>query len=148
MRKRQWDTFWLRFWERTNRGPDCWLWTGLKANGYGQMRTPEGKQEGAHRIAYRWANGDIPNGKMVLHRCGVKLCVKPEHLYIGGAKDNARDARRHGVLVTGKDHWQRQKTHCPQGHEYTDGNTHWYRGSRYCRACHKAYSLNYSRRNR
>jgi hypothetical protein len=27
------------------------------------------------------------------------------------------------------------KTHCPQGHEYSEKNTYFYRGARYCRTC-------------
>lgn len=27
------------------------------------------------------------------------------------------------------------KTHCPQGHEYNEENTRWYKGSRNCRVC-------------
>lgn len=29
------------------------------------------------------------------------------------------------------------RTHCPQGHEYTEANTYMYRGSRSCRECHR-----------
>lgn len=35
----------------------------------------------------------------------------------------------------GEDHYRRQKTHCPQGHQYSEENTWWYRGSRLCRIC-------------
>ena len=31
----------------------------------------------------------------------------------------------------------RGKSQCPLGHEYTGGNTLWYRGYRYCRACRR-----------
>lgn len=30
-----------------------------------------------------------------------------------------------------------KKTHCPQGHEYTEENTYWYKGFRACRICRK-----------
>jgi hypothetical protein len=30
---------------------------------------------------------------------------------------------------------RRSRTHCKRGHEFTDENTRWYRGERYCRAC-------------
>ena len=32
------------------------------------------------------------------------------------------------------------KTHCPEGHEYTDENTYEWGGSRNCKACHRARS--------
>ena len=149
MHKRKWPTFWQRFWERVDRGEGCWLWCGLRlATGYGQIRTPDDSQELAHRVAWKWAYGEIPHGKYVLHRCDIKLCVRPDHLYLGGAKENARDAIEAGVLPRGANHSKGRLTHCPQGHPYDEANTYLYKGRRYCRACHKIHSLNYSRKPR
>lgn len=35
------------------------------------------------------------------------------------------------------------KTHCRRGHEYTDENTRWFRGTRYCKTCHAENTLRY-----
>jgi hypothetical protein len=32
------------------------------------------------------------------------------------------------------------RTHCPQGHEYTEANTYWWHGSRVCRTCKRERS--------
>ena len=66
------------------------------------------------------------------HTCDNKRCVDPEHLFEGSNSDNQRDAVDKGRNP------QAKKTHCPQGHEYSPGNT--YRrpsrpSERQCRTC-------------
>jgi hypothetical protein len=48
-------------------------------------------------MAYELAYGPVPAGMMVLHRCGIKSCTNPDHLYLGNALQNAADARTHGA---------------------------------------------------
>lgn len=65
----------------------CWFWLGFKNHlGYGVL----GKDR-AHRVAYKLFNGPIPKGLSVLHRCDVRSCVNPEHLWLGTQTDNMRD---------------------------------------------------------
>jgi hypothetical protein len=67
----------------------------------------------------------------VCHRCDNRLCVNPEHLFLGTNADNVADRVRKGRTVKGP-----RVTHCKHGHEYTAENTyHTRRGSRLCRAC-------------
>jgi hypothetical protein len=42
------------------------------------------------------ANGPIPDGLFVLHRCDNPPCVRPDHLRLGTAKDNTQDMLRKG----------------------------------------------------
>lgn len=42
------------------------------------------------------ANGPIEGGLWVLHRCDNPPCVRPEHLFLGTAKDNTQDMIRKG----------------------------------------------------
>lgn len=147
MYKREWPAFWSRFWSRVSRGANCWIWQGPPSTaGYGRIRPPDRPEEGTHRVAWRWAFGEIPDKAWVLHRCNVRRCVRPDHLYIGGPKENYADAREAGTNTQGERHWQRRKTHCSQGHEYSEANIYRYQGRRYCRACHRVYSLRYARR--
>lgn len=89
-----------RFWEKVARGDSCWLWTAAQTgNGYGTFKV-DGNMYAAHRIAYLLAFG--PPEEDVLHRCGTPLCVRPEHLYDGDAKANARDRIGHGTHPGGE----------------------------------------------
>jgi hypothetical protein len=83
-----------RFWSKVSRTGPCWLWTGsLTGSGqaYGQIRDEQGTPDFAHRVAWRMVKGPIPAGMLVLHRCDVPRCVRPDHLYLGTAQDNADD---------------------------------------------------------
>jgi len=94
-----------RFWARvTKAGPDeCWLWTGGKNTyGYGILRTESrGRARGAHRYSWELHHGAIPDGMQVLHKCDVRNCVNPAHLFLGSNQQNTADKMakgRHVVL--------------------------------------------------
>lgn len=69
----------------------CIEWQGWHTKaGYGQL-TRDGKKIYAHRDAWEKANGPIPKGMHVLHRCDNPPCVNPEHLFLGTHTDNMHD---------------------------------------------------------
>jgi hypothetical protein len=80
----------------------CWLWLACKyESGYGSFqlgRRPGGgkRYTGAHRAAYELFVGPIPPGQQVLHRCDVRACVNPAHLFLGTNDDNVRDREQKG----------------------------------------------------
>jgi hypothetical protein len=84
----------------------CWLWTGaIIHTGYGHLWEPDSKAvHRVHRLAYRVWHGPIPDDQYVLHRCDVRACFNPDHLFLGTRSENMRDASAKGRLGTGTRH--------------------------------------------
>lgn len=88
-----------RFWSKVEFSDGCWVWKGsARETGYGQFNN-EGKIVKAHRLAYEWIVGPIADGLYVCHHCDNRLCVRPDHLFLGTAKENMQDCVRKGRLV-------------------------------------------------
>lgn len=74
----------------------CWNWLyGKDKDGYGKI-TFKYKSYRTHRLVYENIYGEIPKGKLVLHKCDNKSCCNPEHLFLGTQKDNVHDCIKKG----------------------------------------------------
>ncbi len=112
--------------------PDgCWKWLGNHdSDGYGRfwLGLPGQKTIGAHRFAYLSIKGEIPEGLVLDHLCRNVGCVNPDHVEPVTVGEN----QRRGLNVA-------LKTHCKQGHPYTQENTVIrHTGRRWCLTCRKA----------
>lgn len=109
----------------------CHVFRGGKAKGYGAV-FKGGNNIPVHRYCWEMELGPIPDGLVVDHLCRNRACCNVDHLRLVTSRINALEnngsppSRNIG------------KTHCPQGHAYSEENTYRYpSGSRMCRACHK-----------
>lgn len=105
----------------------CWIWRGRPGPiGYVDIKR-WGRRWLAHRFAWTYTNGPIPEGMTVDHICFVRNCVNPDHLQLLSHEDNVRRQQR----------WL-NRTHCMSGeHEWVEENI--YRspgnGRSRCRKC-------------
>lgn len=128
----------------------CWRWTGhVTKTGYART-TYNGESRAAHRVFYEYLRGPIPEGMTLDHQCHTqdqtctggdtcphRRCVNPDHLLPMTVGENAS-------LM-----YPARKTHCKNGHEYTEQNTQIRIENglekRTCRRCH--YERKHARRS-
>lgn len=112
---------------------ECWLWKRLiGSHGYGLIYGAK-KERLAHRLMWEITNGVIKPGFHILHKCDVRSCCNPNHLFIGTQKDNMVDCAKKGRCSN----QNVGKKICKNGH-----SPEWrvYKGSRYCKACKRMRS--------
>ena len=108
----------------------CWVWTGcISSNGYARV-TWAGRVENAHRVVWRLLTGrDVPTGMEMDHLCRNRACVNPAHLEVV-------DKRTNTLRGIGPTAINARKTHCNEGHPFTEENTYVESGGgRRCRTC-------------
>lgn len=130
------------------RAGECLLSNASKSsNGYRFTRVKQ-KTYLLHRVSYEKWHGPIPDGHVVDHMCHNeaaargecdgredcihKACVNPAHLRAVTSSVNTTASPLYWAS-TGR--WQKEKTHCPQRHPYSEENTYIYLGRRSCRIC-------------
>lgn len=108
----------------------CWLWiAGGKANGYGHhWCKATWKTEMAHRYAYTYYVGPIPEGLELDHLCRVRCCVNPDHLEPVTHRVNTLRGMNMAALNA-------RKTHCKRGHELEVTARPGVMHQRICRTC-------------
>ena len=75
----------------------CWLWSGATIGGAGYGNLPiDGKATAASRASWMIFRGTIPAGMIVCHKCDIRLCCNPDHLFLGSHCENMADMVRKG----------------------------------------------------
>jgi hypothetical protein len=123
-----------RLWSKVaKQSSPCWTWIGGRtATGYGKFAV-EYHSVVAHRVVYEVVRGPIPENMTLDHLCKNILCVNPDHMEVVTLSVNC------SRIVSSN----REKTHCPAGHEYNAENTVYTRQRkdakhRTCRICRNA----------
>ena len=114
----------------------CIEWQGNRnKEGYGRIMINR-ETMSTHRLSWKLANGSIPDGMCVLHKCDNPPCCNIKHLWIGTSVENIKDRSAKGRTTR----HQSLKTHCKKGHPYDDENTYLWKTSRHCKMCMKMRS--------
>lgn len=118
--------------DQEKHGPGCADWLGARdKDGYGLFFL-NGRQLGAHRIAWFLAGRGIPPEWpwVIDHRCYNVACVNPAHLRVVLQEDNC------GQHARGTPHWtNKHKTVCKHGHPFSGWMESNGRPTRVCLVC-------------
>lgn len=115
---------------------ECWLWTAARdSKGYGLFYVGNRVQVRAHRWAYEFMIGPVPDGLQLDHLCRIPSCCNPFHLDPVTCQVNVRRGESPGARAL-------RRTHCLRGHAYSEHGAI-NQGRRICRTCRIEYLRNY-----
>jgi hypothetical protein len=91
--------------KRTVMQGECLIWMGSRTTaGYGMISIND-KTSSLSRAVWESANGPIPPGMQVMHKCDNPPCCNIEHLTLGTPKDNQQDCTNKDRRPVGDRHY-------------------------------------------
>lgn len=79
----------------------CWLYNGSKSkNGYALIKY-KGKKRAVHRFLYETFFGPISKDLVCCHKCDVRNCINPAHIFLGTRTENQKDMKEKGRAASG-----------------------------------------------
>jgi hypothetical protein len=129
------DALRARLWSNTRVDDNgCWTWTGpLNPKGYGKINIG-GTTHQVHRLGALLAAAPFDPELTLDHLCRNRASWNPAHLEPVPLRENI-------LRGVGPTALNARKTHCPQGHEYTEDNIRRRAdrpNERECKTCHRA----------
>ncbi len=98
------------YWASEQETDECILWPfGRFAQGYGTVQF-RGIDMCANAAVCFIVHGERPPKHEAAHKCGVKLCVNPRHLYWATRTENNHDKWGHGTEARGEGHGNHKLT--------------------------------------
>lgn len=115
---------------RPELGP-CWVWKfSTDTGGYARFSV-DGRLTSVHQWAYAEYVGPVPPGLELDHLCRNRRCANPGHLEPVTRRVNLMRGDTPAAANLAK-------THCVNGHEFTERNTRWKaQGTSVTRVCRK-----------
>lgn len=108
----------------------CWLWQGFRNHkGYGYT-TFRSRPVACHRQMLKLTMSvALKTEEFACHRCDVRNCCNPEHLFVGSTSENQQDS------IAKRRQRNTKKTHCWRGHPLSGDNVNIVPAGRQCKAC-------------
>lgn len=127
--------------DKIDASGDCWEWTGARTkHGYGRVSIA-GNVRQAHRVVWELLVGLIHDGFTLDHLCRNERCVNPDHLEPVTHGENVLRGYSPTSLNA-------RKTHCKNGHPFTQDNTYYEGHWRRCRTCNRAKVARFAQRQK
>lgn len=115
----------IRFNNSWIKNKECKLWQKyLDRDGYGTFYFRK-KSRRAHRVAYYFAKGSIPDNMVIDHICKNRNCVEINHLKLVTKRENSLGNSNSVASINSR------KTHCKNNHKFDRK----YGKQRYCSIC-------------